>query len=194
MRPNALTAQEMGVGSWGWHRSSLISRPMPLDSLLQFGQQLASPADDRPWDAGQLGDVDAIGAVGPAAPQLVQKHHAAILLDRGHVVVLDARQDVLQLGQLVVVGGEQRSAAEPRLVVQVLDHRARDRHAVVGARAAPDLVQNNQAAASALHQQRGRLGHLDHERALAGGDVVLCADAREDPVDQADLGRVGRNE
>src|SRR6266545_4253168 len=68
--------------------------------------------------------MDAIGAISPAAPQLVQKHHALILLDCGHVIVLDARQRLLQLGQLVVVGRKQRAAAQSRLVVDILDHRA----------------------------------------------------------------------
>ncbi len=36
-------------------------------------------------------------------------------------------------------------------------------------------------------QDVGRLDHLDHEGALAGGQLVLRADAGEDAVDQPDL-------
>ena len=40
----------------------------------------------------------------------------------------------------------------------------------------------------------GHLAHLDHERALPGGEIVGRADAREHAVDHADDGALGRDE
>jgi hypothetical protein len=75
------------------------------------------------------------------------------------------------------------------VVVDVLDHRPGDRDAVVGAGAAPDLVQDQQAALGGVVQDVGRLDHLDHKGRLPGVDLVLRADAGEDAVDQPDAGR-----
>ena len=66
--------------------------------------------------------------------------------------------------------------------------------AVVGAGAAADLVEDDQAARRRVVQDVRRLHHLDHERALARGQVVLRADAGEDAVDQADARRLRRDE
>jgi hypothetical protein len=69
-----------GVGSWkAPHAHSYPLFPIPV-SALQLGRQFAGPADDRARDAGQLGDMDAVRAISPAAPQLVQ-NTVLILLD-----------------------------------------------------------------------------------------------------------------
>ena len=104
------------------------------------------------------------------------------------VVVAQARQPLGQLGQLVVVRGEQRPAADA--VVQVLRDGPGQRHAVVGAGAAADLVEDHQAARRGVVQDVGRLGHLHHERALRPAQLVAGADAREDAVGQADASPV----
>ena len=109
-----------------------------------------------------------------------------LLLGDGDVVVADARQVLRQLDQLVVVRREERLRLQARAVVQVLDDRARDRHAVVGARAAADLVEDQQRARRRVVQDRARLDHLHHERRLPRRQVVAGADAREDAVDEAD--------
>ena len=87
----------------------------------------------------------------------------------------------------MVVGGEQRAAAD--VVVQVLDDGPGQREAVVGARPAADFVEDHQAARRGVVEDAGRLGHLDHERALAPGQFVAGPDAGEDPVGDADRGR-----
>ena len=43
-------------------------------------------------------------------------------------------------------------------------------------------------------ENAGRLGHLDHERALAARQLVARADAGEDPVGHADRRLAGRHE
>ena len=80
------------------------------------------------------------------------------------------------------------------MIVNVLDHGPRDRQPVVGAGAAPDLVQHDQAAVRGVMQDVGRLDHLDHEGGLARRDFVLRADARKDAIHQAERGRVRRHE
>ena len=94
----------------------------------------------------------------------------------------------------MVVGGEQRLGGALGAGVQVLDHGAGDRQAVVGARAATDLVEEDEGAPGGAAQDRGRLQHLDHEGRLPARDVVLGADAGEDAVDNTDAGRGGGHE
>ena len=62
-----------------------------------------------------------------------------------HVVVLRARGQVCgQVGQFVVMRREERAGAD--LVVQMLGDAPRDAQAVEGARAAADLIEDDQAA------------------------------------------------
>ena len=110
-----------------------------------------------------------------------------------HVEIVHPRQALGQRGQLVVVGGEEHLGAAPALV-QLLGHRPRDREAVEGGGAAPDLVQENQAARGGVVQDAGRLHHLHQERALPARHVVLRAHAREDAVHQPEPGRAGGDE
>ena len=109
-----------------------------------------------------------------------------------HVVVPQPRQRLGELGQLVVVRGEQRPAADR--VVQVLGDRPGQRHAVVGARAAADLVEDDQAPRRGVVEDVRRLGHLDHERALPAAQLVARPDAGEDAVGEADRRRLRRDE
>jgi hypothetical protein len=118
----------------------------------------------------------------------MQKHHLSALLDGGHVPVAQQWQALAELRQLVVVRGKQRAAAQLGIVVDVLDQGLGNRHAVVGAGAAPHFVEDDEAFGGALRQNSGGFGHFDHKRALAGGNVVLGADACENAVDQPDFG------
>ena len=79
------------------------------------------------------------------------------------------------------------------MVVDVLDHGPGDGKAVVGAGAAAQLVEDDQAAAAGVMQDVGRLHHLDHEGALVGVDLVLRADAGENAVHQADASALRRH-
>ena len=94
----------------------------------------------------------------------------------------------------MVVRGEHRLRAELFRVGAVLEHRAGDGHAVVGRGAAADLVEDQQALVRRLLQDGGGLLHLDHEGALAGGEIVRRADAREHAVDDADHRALRRDE
>ena len=86
------------------------------------------------------------------------------------------------LRQLVVVRREENA---PRAgVVQVLGDRPRERESVERRRAAPDLVQDDEALLRRVPEDVRRLGHLDEERRLAAHERVGRADPREDAVAQ----------
>lgn len=91
--------------------------------------------------------------------------------------------------QLVEMGREEPAAAID--LVQMLDRRPGDRQAVEGRGAAADLVEDHQRAVRRLIEDRRRLDHLDHEGRPPAGEIVRSADAREEPVDHADM-RGGR--
>ena len=58
----------------------------------------------------------------------------------GDVEVFDAGERLLNVGQLVIVGGEERLCAQTLAVGGVFQHGAGDGHAVEGRGAAADLV------------------------------------------------------
>ena len=82
---------------------------------LEAGQDLLGAGDHRGRQAGQPRHLDAVAAVGAAGDDLAQEDDVVLPLARGDVRVDDARQRVGQVGELVVVRGEQR--LRPRLPV-----------------------------------------------------------------------------
>ena len=77
------------------------------------------------------------------------------------------------------------------MAVQVFDDGPGDRQAIIGAGAAPDLVQDHQAAWSGIVEDVGCLDHFHHKGGLPGMDGILSADARKHAVHQADFSTVG---
>ena len=157
-------------------------------------QRLLGAAHHLARNACQLRHMDAVALVRATRHDLAQEDHLALLLGHGDVIRPHARQDARDLDQLMVVRGEERLRAAARVVVQILHDGAGDGQPVIGAGATPDLVQDHQAARRRVMQDVRRLDHLDHERALPGGEVVLRADAREDAVHQPDARRLRRDE
>ena len=68
----------------------------------------------------------------------------------------------------------------------MLDRGPGDRQAVEGRGAAADFVEDDQRAFAGLVEDDGGLDHLDHEGGAAAREIVGRADAREQPVDDAD--------
>ena len=110
------------------------------------------------------------------------------MLAHPHRQVEQPRHRLGELRQLVEMRGEQGAAAVD--VVEPLDAGLRDRQAVVGRRAAADLVEDDEAALGRLVEDRRRLDHLDHEGRAPAREIVGRADAREQPVDDADTRRL----
>ena len=111
---------------------------------LQLSQDLLGTLVHAARHAGQPGHVNAVALVGRTGHDLVQEYDLVFPFLHGHVEIHDARQRAGQVGEFVVVRGEQRAAAH--VVVQVLDDRPRQRQAVVRAGAASDFVEDHEAA------------------------------------------------
>ena len=142
---------------------------------------------------GELGHMDAIGAVGRAAAPL----HAGRRCSSFHSLTRMVTQatGVQPLGQrrhLVIMRGEQRA----RFVssAKMLGRRPGDGEPVEGRGAAPDLVEDDQAPFGRLIEDGGGLHHLDHEGGAAARQIVCRADAAEQPVHHADMRGFRRHE
>src|SRR5882724_7568240 len=84
-----------------------------------------------------------------------------------------------------MVMGREEGAATVDLV-QLLERGPGDRQAVIGRRAAPQLVEDDKAPRARLVEDRRALDHLDHERRAAPRQIVGGADPAEQPVDGTD--------
>ena len=80
----------------------------------ELGEELAGPLQHHSRDAGQSGDVDAVRPVGAPLDDAVQEDHLVLPLADRDVEVAHAGEALGQVGQLVVVGGEQRAATHGR--------------------------------------------------------------------------------
>ena len=101
---------------------------------------------------------------------------------------------MLDLRQLVVMGGKQCLGAQLSCVGGVFQHRPGDGHAVVGGGTPADLVQNQKTSGGGVFQNVRHLRHLHHEGGLTGGQVVAGADSGEHPVHHTHPGGLGRHE
>ena len=125
--------------------------------------------------------VDAVGAIGGAALELVEEDDAIAMLDRVEVHVGDVRDRGLQLRELEVVRRKERVAA--RHFREVARNGVGEREPVEGRGATADFVDQHQALRGRVVEDRGGLGHFHHERRTSAGEVVGRPDAREDAVD-----------
>ena len=71
--------------------------------------------------------------------------------------------------------------------MQMLYHRPSDAEAIIGARAAANFVQYDEAVSRSVIENVSRLVHLYHEGRVSAGEIVARPDARENSVDQSDL-------
>ena len=108
----------------------------------------------------------------PAAPSATSCRKTTVPFHSFTRMVCGAqpRQPIRQFGKLVEMCGENGAAADRR--VQRLQHRPGDRQAVERRGAAADLVHHHQRARAGLVQDRGGLGHFDHEGGAPARQVV----------------------
>ncbi|MFM2178184.1 MAG: hypothetical protein RL015_2282 [Verrucomicrobiota bacterium] len=148
--------------------------------------------DDVFGEAGEAGDLDAVAFFGAAGEDLAEEDDLLVPLLHGNVVVLHSAAALRERGDLVVVGGEE--AAGTDVIVQMLGDAPGDAEAVEGARAAADLIKDDEAALGGVVEDERGLVHLDHEGGLAARDVVASADTGEDAIHQSNLRADGGQE
>ena len=78
----------------------------------QLIEDLPGPIEHLGRHAGQAGDVDAVALVGAAGGDLVQEDNLLVPFAHQHVVIAQARQRLRELGQFVIMRGEQGPAAD----------------------------------------------------------------------------------
>src|SRR5277367_5702100 len=130
--------------------------------------------------------MDAVGAVGGAGADLVQKDDVAPPFLDPHRVAGERREFGGERGQFVIMRREEGAAAVD--LVQVLEGGPGDRQSVEGRRAAADLVENDKGTWPRLVQDRGGFYHLDHKGRAAARQIVSRADPAEEAIDDADPG------
>jgi len=162
--------------------------------LFQLHQQLLGPFDDFRRQPGQACDLDAVTAVGAPGDELVEKEDLVLPFLDGNVEVFHPAVGMRQIGEFMVMGGEEGFHADPLQVVEILGNRPGDAQAVKGAGSPADLVQDDQAPGGRLMQDVGAFLHFDEKGRAAAGQVVARADAGEDPIHQADGSLGGGNE
>src|SRR5690625_7115188 len=91
------------------------------------------------------------------------------------------------------MGGKKGAGAAFCVMVKLFDNGPCDAEAVVGARAASDFVENNQAAVGGVVENICGFVHFDHESRIAAGEFVAGADAGENPIDESDPASLCRN-
>src|SRR5712675_1250265 len=70
----------------------------------------------------------------------------------------------------------------------MLDYGPGDGETVEGGGAAADFVEQDQASGRGVIEDGGDFGHFNEEGGAAAGEIVTGADAREDAVDDGQLG------
>ena len=107
-------------------------------------------------------------------------------------VVVDAVQPSLELGELVIMCGEE--GLRPNDLRDVLDHGPGDAEAVEGRGTAADLIEDQQRLRRRIPEDIRHLVHLHHEGRLTGREVVARADPREDTIADRDIRMARRHE
>jgi len=80
------------------------------------------------------------------------------------------------------------------VLLQMLNDGPSNGETVKSGGAAADFVEQDQARGRGVIKDSGNLGHFDEEGGAAAGEIVAGADAREDAVDDGQLGLARGNE
>src|SRR5215469_9335948 len=105
-------------------------------------QHLAGAAHHFLGQAGKLGDLDSIAAVGGAGRNLSQEYDTRARLLYRDVVVLHSGELLGQFRELEIMSSKQRLGAGAG--VEILDRRPCDGQSIIGCRAATDLIEKNE--------------------------------------------------
>lgn len=131
----------------------------------QVGKNGFGAREDGLGQACQSRDLDAVGFVGGTREDFVEEDDFLVPFADGDVAVDHGFAGVGEVGELVIVGGEERAAFD--FVVQMLGDRPGDGESVEGGGAAADFIENDQGFFGGVVEDEGGFRHLDHERGLA---------------------------
>src|SRR5712692_7942648 len=137
--------------------------------------------------------MDTIALISTARDDFAQENDCSCFFCDSYIQTANARQHLCHFYQFVVVCGKEGTGTATFVVVQIFDDGTGDGQTIIGASAASDLVENEQAAGCGVMEDVCCLYHLHHEGTLACCQVVLGTDAREDAVHQANSGCFGGN-
>ena len=144
-------------------------------------QDLARALDHAHRQRRQARDFDAIAAIGAPGSTLRRKRIWSPDSFTETCRLRTPSSWLGELGQLVIVRGEQRLGAN--VLMDMLDHGPSQREPIIGGSAAADFVQHDEAARRGGVQDHRRFGHLHHERGPAARQIIGRADAREHAID-----------
>ncbi len=106
--------------------------------------------------SGQFGHMDPVAPIRSARQDFSQEHDVSITFLHRDAVIADPFPQRFQLRHFMVMRCKKRSRPEMLSLVDVLGDRPGDAQAVIGARSASDLIQENQAMpAGAVEDLRG---------------------------------------
>ena len=160
-------------------------------SRFQLAEKMAGALDNGGRQARQFGDLNAIGTVGCALHHFMQEDDIAIPFGHTHGEIHQARQSFRQLRELVEMGCKQ--SARAIAVVQMFNRRPGDGQAIECRRAATDLVENDKRMLGRLVENGRRLDHFNHEGGASARQIVSRTNAREETIDNADMGLARRH-
>ena len=135
-----------------------------------MGEDLFCAVDDGLGEAGEAGDLDAVGFISRSGEDFAEEDDVFIPLAHGDVVVRDGFLRVCEGAELVVVGGKEGAAFD--FIVQVLGDGPGDGEAIEGGGAAADFIENDEAFFGGVIDDEGGLIHLDHEGGLSFGEII----------------------
>src|SRR5687768_9145951 len=125
--------------------------------------------------------MNSVALVAGASADTLHEYDLVTILGNLNPVVPGSGQNRFEFGELVVMGREHGHGLRGTFVKPLADGPG-DREAIKGRGAAADLVEKNQRAVSGVVEDVRGLDHLDEEGRLAAGEVVACADAGKQAV------------
>ena len=118
--------------------------------------------------------------------QFTKEDHLVIHLLHRDIVVLDAREVLLHLVQLMIMCGKKRTGLCLGMLMQVFHNSPGNTDTIVGGSAAPQLIEEHQRLRSNVVQDIRRLSHLHHKRGFTQRNVIRCPYPCENLVHQTD--------
>ena len=122
--------------------------------------------DDLGWHSCHSSNVDTEGVVRVTRNDSMCKEHLRVDLANFDVKILDTLELLLEIRQLMVVGGEHRLCANA--VMDKPRNSPGDRYTVIRGRSASNFIQQDQTAPCGVVENVGALLHFHKEGALTG--------------------------